>query len=203
MTKPPIDEADIIVSFCKRLKNLRQSNNLTLDELAQKSGVSISTISKIENQQQKPSFETVLRVARALHINFIHMLEEPPEQKLHMARRVITRAADAPSYEGEFNNYVTHAAELSNKTMVPLLMSVKARSVPPLQDWSVHDGEEFVYVIDGEIELHTEQYSPVILKRGDSCYLDSTMRHAYVSRSKKAASIMAVCLSIKPFADAS
>lgn len=194
-----MDETDIIAAFCRRLKDLRLSNGLTLDDLAQQSGVSISTISKIENQQQNPSFETVLRVSRALKINFIHMLEPPPEKPANMARRVITHAAQAPKYPSEYYDYLAHATELSAKTMVPLVMRVKSRSVPPLEEWSVHDGEEFVYVLDGTLELHTEQYAPATLHKGDSCYLDSTMRHAYVSKSKADASIIAICLSIRPF----
>lgn len=194
-----MDETEIIASFCRRLKDLRLQSNLTLEELAQRSGVSISTISKIENQQQSPSFETVLRVSRALKINFIHMLEPPPEKPANMARRVITRAAQAPKYPSEYYDYLAHATELAAKTMVPLVMRVKTRSLPPREEWSVHDGEEFVYVLEGTLELHTEQYAPTILRQGDSCYLDSTMRHAYLSKGKTDATIIAICLSIRPF----
>jgi transcriptional regulator with XRE-family HTH domain len=195
-----MDEAAIITAFCQKLKSLRQAKELTLEELCQLSGVSVSTISKIENQQQKPSFETVLKVSRALHINFVHMLETPAAPPRNMARRVITRAQTAPEYKSDFYTYTAHGTELSNKTMVPLLMQIKTHELPPREDWSVHDGEEFVYVLDGVVELHTEQYAPAILEKGDSCYLDSTMRHAYVSKSAGEATVLAICLSIVPFA---
>jgi transcriptional regulator with XRE-family HTH domain len=193
-----MDEAQIIARFCKRLKTLRQENGLTLEELAQRSGVSISSISKTENQLQSPSFETVLRISRALQINFVHMLE-PAEKPAPMARRAITRAGEAPNYAGAFADYASHAAEISQKTMVPLLMRITARALPPPNDWSVHEGEEFLYVLSGVLELHTAQYAPAVLRTGDSCYLDSTMRHAYVSTSPEDAVIMSVCSSIQPF----
>jgi transcriptional regulator with XRE-family HTH domain len=194
-----MDEAELINLFCLRLKPLRQSKDLTLDELSRLSGVSIATISKIENQQQKPGFETILKISRALHINFVHMLEPEPAAPLKMARRVITRASEAPVYASGICSYAAHATELAQKAMVPLVMQIKTTIVPPAEEWSVHDGEEFAYVLEGEIMLHTEHYAPAVLKKGDSCYFDSTMRHAYVCRDAGGATLLSMCLSINPF----
>jgi transcriptional regulator with XRE-family HTH domain len=87
-----MNEADFVAAFSRELKSLRLSNAMTLDELSQLSEVSISTISKIENLQQKPSFETALRIARALKVNFVQMMEGPGQVNTGMARRSITRA---------------------------------------------------------------------------------------------------------------
>lgn len=193
-----MDEAALIAEFCRKLKSIRRGKELTLDELARRSGVSISTISKIENQQQKPGFETVLKIARALHINFVHMLEPPVPAPAQMARRVVTRAAEAPVYRSDHYLYAAHATELANKTMVPLLMRIANHTPPPLADWSVHDGEEYAHVLEGEVELHMEHYAPVRLAKGDSCYFDSTMRHAYVAVGAEAV-VLSICLSIVPF----
>lgn len=194
-----MDEAALINIFCLRLKSLRQSKDMTLDELSQLSGVSIATISKIENQQQKPGFETLLKISRALHINFIHMLEPEAMPPPKTARRVVTRAADAPVYESGIYGYTAHATELMQKAMVPLVIRVKTTAIPPPEEWSVHDGEEVAYVLEGEITLHMEHYAPTVLRKGDSCYFDSTMRHAYVRRNEGEAIILSVCLSIVPF----
>lgn len=194
-----MDEAALITEFCEKLKSIRRAKDLTLDDLARASGVSISTISKIENQQQKPGFETVLKIARALHINFVHMLEPPQAAPAKMARRVVTRAAQAPIYDGAYYTYAAHATELANKTMVPLLMRIRNSTLPPPEDWSVHDGEEYAHVMEGTVELHMEHYAPVRLARGDSCYFDSTMRHAYVAVGGEAV-VLSICLSIVPFA---
>jgi transcriptional regulator with XRE-family HTH domain len=189
-----MDEDTIIATFCQKLKTLRLGNGLTLEELAEMSGVSTSTISKIENRQQKPSFETVLRVARALHINFVQMLE-PASPPAHMARRTITRAGEEPKLHGDHYTYATHAADITNKAMVPSLMRIHAREAPPPDQWSTHFGEEFIYVLSGTLEFFTEEYSPVILNAGDSCYLDSTMKHAFVSKGDEEACILTVFIS--------
>jgi quercetin dioxygenase-like cupin family protein len=67
--------------------------------------------------------------------------------------------------------------------------------VPPPDQWSTHHGEEFVYVLNGTLEFHTEEYTPAILHKGDSCYLDSTMRHAFVSKGEEDATILSIFLS--------
>ena len=194
-----MDEAALITAFCQKLKSLRQAKGLTLDELSQTSGVSISTISKIENQQQKPGFETLLKISRALHINFLHMLDPPQAAPQKLARRVVTRAGTAPVYESGHYSYAAHATDLAQKSMVPLVMLIRTRIVPPFEEWSVHDGEEVAYVIEGEVALHTEHYTPIALSKGDSCYFDSTMRHAYVSSGDGEATVLSICLSIIPF----
>lgn len=195
-----MNESEFVAAFSKELKTLRQSNGLTLEELSRASEVSVSTISKIENLQQKPSFETALRVARALKVNFVQMMEGPGRANPGgMARRSVTKAGDAQVFTSDYYTYDVHATELARKIMVPLVMRIRAREAPPLHDWSIHDGEEFVYVVSGEIELHTEQYAPARLRAGESCYFDSTMRHAFVSKSDEDAEILSICLSIRPF----
>lgn len=198
-----MNESEFVAAFSRELKTLRLSNGLTLEELSRSSEVSVSTISKIENLQQKPSFETALRVARALKVNFVQMMEGPGRANPGgMARRSVTRLGEAQVFTSDHYTYDVHATELARKIMVPLVMRIRAREAPPPADWSIHDGEEFVYVVKGELELHTEQYAPVILKTGESCYFDSTMRHAFVSKGDEDAEILSICLSIKPFADA-
>jgi quercetin dioxygenase-like cupin family protein len=78
-------------------------------------------------------------------------------------------------------------------------MRIDTKTLPPAADWSIHEGEEFIYVVEGVLEFHTEHYAPAILRAGDSCYLDSTMRHAFVSKSEAPALVVSVCLSIVPF----
>ena len=189
-----MDEDTIIATFCQKLKTLRLANGLTLEELGEMSGVSISTISKIENRQQKPSFETVLRVSRALRINFVHMLETPSNNH-HLARRTITRAGTEPKLQGEHYTYATHAAEITHKAIIPTIMTIRNRDVPPADQWSTHHGEEFIYVLSGTIELHTEEYAPATLNEGDSCYLDSAMRHAFVSTGDSDATVLSVFIA--------
>jgi quercetin dioxygenase-like cupin family protein len=75
-------------------------------------------------------------------------------------------------------------------------MRIKARDLPQREDWTRYDGEEFIYVLDGTLEFHTEAYSPVVLNQGDSCYLDAGMRHAFVSQGAEDAVVLSVHISL-------
>ncbi|MGA0564763.1 helix-turn-helix domain-containing protein [Ancylobacter sp. VNQ12] len=166
------------------------------------SGVSIAAISKIEKGQSRPSFDTLLRIARCLQINFVQMMEGEGPARLRSgvtARLTSTRAAEAELYQTAHYDYRVHSTALTQKVMVPLRMSIHNHEPPPREEWSIHDGEEFIFVLKGTLAFHTEHYAPLILQEGDSCYLDSTMRHAFVAVSAGDVEILSVCLSIKPF----
>lgn len=60
------------------------------------------------------------------------------------------------------------------------------------------EGEGYIYVLSGSIEMHTEFYEPVRLDVGDSAYIDSGMRHAFASLGPEDARILSVCLADSP-----
>lgn len=185
----------------EEIRHHRSARGWTLDELSKRSGVSIAAISKIEKGQSRPSFDTLLRIARCLQINFVQMMEgeSPGRPRGVTARLTSTRAAEAELYQTAHYDYRVHSTLLTQKVMVPLRMTIHNHEPPPRDEWSIHDGEEFVFVLKGTLAFHTEHYAPLILKEGDSCYLDSTMRHAFVAASPGDVEILSVCLSIKPF----
>ena len=82
--------------------------------------------------------------------------------------------------------------------MVPILVRVKARSIEEFGDLLRHSGEEFIYVLEGTIEVHTAVYEPVVLKAGESIYLDSSMGHAYISVGEGQAKILGVYSGADP-----
>ncbi|QRG08694.1 cupin domain-containing protein [Xanthobacter dioxanivorans] len=69
---------------------------------------------------------------------------------------------------------------------------MRARSVEEFDHWSQHNGEEFVYVLSGAIEVHTEFYAPFRLEAGESAYFDSSMAHLYVSVTQEDARVLSV-----------
>src|SRR3546814_2402497 len=73
------------------------------------------------------------------------------------------------------------AYDLLNKDLTPMVAQVHARSIEEFGDFHRHDGEEFVYVLDGELAFYSDSYTPAYLKAGDSIYFDSGMGHAYVA----------------------
>jgi mannose-6-phosphate isomerase-like protein (cupin superfamily) len=77
--------------------------------------------------------------------------------------------------------------------MVPILAVAHARTLEEFGPLIHHKGEEFFYVVEGELELHSEIYAPLRLKKGDSAYFDAMTGHAYLSVSEEPAQILCVC----------
>lgn len=174
-----------------RLKEIRRTLDRTLAQVSQASGVSISNLSKIENNQISPSFDIMKRICDGLGVS-IEDFVRPGSKSEVSGRKTTTREGEGDHFTSGQYDYRAHASELSRKAMMPLEIRVRARSVEEFDHWSQHRGEEFVYVLSGSIEVHTEHYAPFRLARGESAYFDSSMRHLYVSVSKDDARVLSV-----------
>ena len=183
------------------LKAARKGRKLTLAQVSEQSGVSISTLSKIENGLVSPSFDIIKRICDTLDIALEGlMVHEPAPQEpqtLAQGRKTTTLSGAGASFTCGQYDYIAHATELFRKGMVPLEIFVRARSIDEFDHWSRHNGEEFVYVLSGEIEVHTELYAPFKLKAGESAYFDSTMGHVYISISENDAHVLSVSFDPK------
>lgn len=174
-----------------RLKEIRQSQGLTLNEISSMTAVSVSYLSKMENGLVSPSFDIIKRVSEGLQVS-IEDFVRPGEKSMISGRKTVTRESDAIHFTSGQYDYKAHGTELSRKAMVPLEMTVRARSIEEFDHWSRHSGEEFVYVLGGEIDIHTEHYSPFRLKAGESAYFDSSMKHLYVTVGEEDARVLSV-----------
>lgn len=177
-----------------RIRAQRKKEGLTLAELSQRSGVAVSTLSKLENGQTTGSVETIFKIARAMKVLVDNIFPFSPA-KLTNGRLLVTRRDAGERLSIKHYDYELHAAGLIEKRMAPLLMTIKARTPPPLDEWSTHPGEEFSLVISGRIEFHTEHYAPVQIDAGESVYFDSIMKHCYVALSDEEPTLLSVCLS--------
>jgi transcriptional regulator with XRE-family HTH domain len=178
----------------RRLSRARHDRGWTLARLSAESGVAIATLSKVENARSGASFDTVARVARALGLRFDDILS-PDSPSLAKGRRAVTRAGEGVGFGFGSYDYLVPCGELTQKAMVPLIMTIKAREVLPPESWASHAGEEYIHVLEGEIDLHTECYEVSRLRAGDSAYIDSTMRHAFVNAGEGVARILSICLA--------
>lgn len=174
-----------------RLKRLRSERKMTLTQVSKMSGVSVSSLSKIENDQVSPSFDLIKKICDGLNIAIEDIVRSGASQRVS-GRKTTTKLGETTHFTSGQYDYFAHATELSRKTMVPLEMRVRARKISEFDHWSQHNGEEFVYVLSGEIEIHTEHYTPFTLKPGESAYFDSGMKHLYISTGERDAHILSV-----------
>ena len=184
-------------SFGRRLKARRKARHLTLNELSNLSNVSASTISKVENGAVSPTYDVILKLARGLSVPVGDMFggedAAAPVGGGPSGWQAIGRKGESERIET--GNYVHHylCSNLKMKSMVPCLVHLKAGSVTAFGALTRHSGEEFIYVLNGRVELHSEFYATAVLEEGDYAYLDSTMGHAYVREGRADATILCIC----------
>lgn len=175
------------------LRSLRRKHGWTLQDVSRLSGVAVSTLSKVENDQMSLSYDKLLQVCEGLGIHVTELLSSSGAEPSPRTRRSVAAAANTLRQLTRNYDYHYLATDLVHKRMVPIRAFARARSLDQFGPLTRHAGEEFLIVLKGEIELHTDQYSPVRLKAGESVYIDSTMGHAYLSVGEAEAEVLCVC----------
>jgi transcriptional regulator with XRE-family HTH domain len=174
-------------TFGRRLRGARKKYGWTLSDVAQRSGVSVPTISRAERGQLALSYEKFSALARALKMDMSDMFSDANGQGTDLQGPIVTRAGQGVAYRGLAFTYEFLATQATGKQMSPILGTVHARAINGPEDFARHEGEEFVYVLNGSLEVHFETGEVVRLARGDSLYFDSRIGHAYVSTSRQLA----------------
>jgi transcriptional regulator with XRE-family HTH domain len=170
-------------AFGRRLRTARKKFGWTLAEVAQRSGVSITTISRAERGQLALSYEKFSALARALRMDIATLFGQGDEPA-DLQGPVVTRSGQGVTYRGLAFTYEFLATQAAGKQMTPILGTVHARRIESPEDFARHDGEEWVYVLSGALDVHFEDGHIVKLARGDSLYFDSRLGHAYISTSR-------------------
>jgi transcriptional regulator with XRE-family HTH domain len=182
-------------SIAKNIKDLRLERKITLDELAQMAGLTKGYLSKIERSRKAPPFSTLHKIATALEVDITFLLKENAEElrdiKLDIVRRderkiVVTRGS-LYGYQ-----YEALAYNKTGKNMQPYIISPAFDEKDTFQ----HDGEEFMYVLEGTHEFVYDG-KKYILNEGDSVYFDSAVPHTGRSLGQTKAKLLAVMFNYK------
>lgn len=179
----------------RAIRDVRLAQGLSLRALSARAGLPYSTLSKLENGKMSLTYDKLIRLAQALNVDLKDILATPEESAAPVAvgRRSITRAGEALDADSEKHVHHYPAADLLGKMMIPIIIDVQAKSVDELGGLVRHGGEEYLYVLRGSMELHSDLYSPLTLGPGDSVYFDSGMAHGYVRTSEEPCTVLAVC----------
>lgn len=179
------------------LRNLRKRNDWTLAEVSRLTGIPASTLSRIENDQISPTYDLLLRLSGGLSLDLSELLSNAPGSATPMAAQAGRRSVNMAD-EGELVRMHNHtlrylSTDLINKQITPILCEYRARSLEEFGEFMRHEGEEFLYVVDGQLELHTDCYAPLKLGPGESVYFDSRMGHAYIAGGNAPCHALSIC----------
>ncbi|MEP6885926.1 MAG: XRE family transcriptional regulator [Gammaproteobacteria bacterium] len=180
------------------LRSLRLRNGWTLKEMSQRTSIPVSTLSKVEHDNLTLTYDKLVQLSQRLNIRISELFADPnvTSEAAVTARRSIGRLDDAVRVNTKNYDYHYLCPELRRKRMIPILTRIRAKSAEEFGDLVRHSGEEYIYVLQGRIKVHTEFYDPVVLELGESIYLDSNMGHAYVTADGcEEATVLGVCSS--------
>lgn len=165
------------------LRAVRRQRGLTLERLAEQTGLTKSYLSKIERRQSTPSIAVALKVARALNVDVGRLFsDEAAEEKI-----TVDRAEDRGGADGQ--RYRALASALLGKSMSPFVV----RPTDNLADdpRPEHAGQEFVFVHAGTVELDYGDQT-ITLGIGDSAYFDASVGHKFRAVGAERAEVVVV-----------
>ena len=179
-----------------KIKGIRESKNISIEEVSERSGLSTEQINSIETDQNLPSLGPLIKIARALGVRLGTFLDDSDA-----LGPIVCRAADREKDSSiSFSNgasdarkhmeYHPLAQQKAGRHMEPFVIDINPEENPDFQ-LSAHEGEEFIYVMQGEVEIvyGKETYN---LKEGDAIFYDSIVNHHVHGAPGKAAKILAV-----------
>jgi transcriptional regulator with XRE-family HTH domain len=177
------------------LRALRTRHGWTLAEVSARTGLSITTLSKVENERVSLSYDKLVRLSEGLEIDIEELFVLPGQngQNVVSGRRSVNTAGEGKLVATRNYDYRYLSTDIVHKKIIPIETDIRARTLEEFGPLVKHSGEEFVYVVEGEIEVHTELYAPFTLKAGESVYLDSSMGHAYLARGEGLCRTIAMC----------
>ena len=179
-----------------KIKGIRESKNISIEEMSERSGLSEDQILSIENDQNLPSLGPLIKIARALGVRLGTFMDDNDA-----LGPVVCRAEDRERDSSiSFSNGATDARkhmeyhplaqQKAGRHMEPFIIDINPSEQQEFK-LSAHEGEEFIYVMDGEVEIEygKEKY---MLKEGDSIFYDSIVKHHVHGAPGKSAKILAV-----------
>lgn len=173
--------------FIGRIINqLREEQDISFQTLAQRTGLSVDRLMAIESGQITPSIGSMIKISRALGAHFSSLFDNSGSQNI-----IVTRAtelhqrkielADNPTDHKRFMDFYSLANGKRESSIEPMIVDIKAGE-GHIEVNAEHQGEEFIYVLEGSVEI---QYGNDhhTLHTGDSVFYDSSIAHIIRSAS--------------------
>ena len=176
----------------ERIREARDMRGLTLEDLSSRSGISVDTLKRVESNRAIPRLGDLVRMGKALAMKMGYFIGAGVDRPMCVVRAEsrpkVARHGKKVSEQYGYD-YESLAAEKANRCMEPFLVSLLPTE---LGEPSSHDGQEFLFVLEGEVRAKVGKEAEVLLRPGDSIYYDSSHPHLVSCHAGKPAKILAV-----------
>ena len=186
----PLESPKSVDDVGGRIMKIRKEKDLSLDEISKMTGFEVAFLAKIENKEVQPQLGTVIRLSKALDSAFGRLVSGVGDKLYSITRknerRAISRSTSQKSQKQVYT-YKSLAPDVQGRHMEAFLVQLEE---DPEKETSLHEGEEFIFVLDGEVilEIGADKFE---LEPGDSAYYLSTTAH-HIAAKKGKATIVAV-----------
>ena len=178
-----------------RIKNLREARFITIEDMAQRSGLSVDQINRIEEDKDFPSLAPLIKIARVLGVRLGTLLDDhdalgPIISRRERIKEGVSFSTNQTSSHTHMNYYAL-SSDKSGRHMEPFVIRVDPKDEGVDFTLSSHEGEEFIYCLEGRLEISygSEKY---LIEEGDSIYYDSIVDHHVHAAGPEGAKILAV-----------
>ena len=178
----------------EKIKALREAKEISINDLADRSGLAVEQIERIENNIDIPSLAPLIKIARVLGVRLGTFLDDMDDQGPVLCRK--KEASDTISFSNnavrsrKHMEYHSLSKSKADRHMEPFIIDV-AESSDNEFILSSHEGEEFIMVMEGTMEINYGK-DTYVLEEGDSIYYDSIVPHHVHAFEGQAAKILAV-----------
>ncbi|SNS40381.1 helix-turn-helix domain-containing protein [Rhodococcoides kyotonense] len=163
MSTPEQEIDDVIAGVGPRLRRLRNERGTTLAALADTTGISLSTLSRLESGDRKPSLELLLPIARAHQIPLDELVSEPPVEDPRVKGTPVRRE----------NVTIQPLTRRPGGMQAYKIVVDPVRSEPSPR---VHEGYEWLYVLNGKLRLVLGEHD-IVMKPGEAAEFDTRVPH--------------------------
>jgi len=188
-TEEPTEELKV----GEKIRELREQKGFSLQEMADRTGYSSALLSQIENHMVSPPLGAIIKIAKALELRVGEFFGDAPREPFTIVRRnERKRASRFASKEGVNYGYSYESLGFDKKDrhMEPFLVPLEPASIKS-EKLSSHEGEEFIFVLEGEMEAILGSHRDVLCA-GDCIYYDSSIPHKVQCHRNVPAKILAM-----------
>ena len=163
-----------------RLRELRLSRNLTLEQVATDPGLSVSFISMLERDKVSVSVDNLEKLARYYEVHMVHFFSGLEHSPVMVTRRaeIVKQLNDASSSPAA----VTLLVNRANARIEPLLVSIAPGREEP--HFRKHEADTLVYILEGDARLISENGEEIELNQGDLAYYVNIPHRRFVNASQ-------------------
>jgi len=174
-----------------RIRTAREMRGLTIEDISSRTGIDVKTLKSIESSEMVPPLGQLIRLGKALDMKMGYFISPGVDKPITVVRKGKGQAvARHGKKKGEQHgySYESLAPEKANRMMEPFIVTLLPTDT---QEFSSHDGQEFLFVLEGEVQVQVGNRAE-FLHPGDAAYYDSNQPHLVKSATKTKATILAV-----------